>query len=429
MSNTYIEDKSSKGARAKLSEKNKYLIMFIYIVIILFSSFMFNSPMEIIEGMKTIILSPSILLTDYMELANIGAALFNSSILMLVTLFLSKLNKVDMKGPIIATIFTVGGFSFLGKNIYNVWAIFLGIYIYSIIQKESFGKYIVVAFFGTTLGPLVSQISFGLGLDPIKGIILGNLAGIGAGLILPPLASHFVKFHQGFNLYNVGFTAGIVGTLFMSLLRGFGFESTSTLIVLEGKNLVLGTYFSLFFGSMVLLGFILNNNKFKGYKELCKDSGRSGPDFVELYGFSLTLINIGLLGLLSVGYVLLVRGQLSGLVIGGVFTVAGFGAFGKHIKNVIPIMLGVYIGSLFKVWNTNAPGILIAALFGTTLAPIAGIYGWPAGILAGILHVSVVSNTGYLHGGMNLYNNGFAGGIVAAILVPVMQSFKKESNI
>ena len=37
-------------------------------------------------------------------------------------------------------------------------------------------------------------------------------------------------------------------------------------------------------------------------------------------------------------------------------------------------------------------------------------------------------NIGYLHGGMNLYNNGFAGGLVAAVLVPIIESFRKEND-
>jgi len=38
---------------------------------------------------------------------------------------------------------------------------------------------------------------------------------------------------------------------------------------------------------------------------------------------------------------------------------------------------------------------------------------------------SVVLNVGVLYAGMNLYNNGFAAGIVAAVLVPVIQTFRK----
>ena len=67
---------------------------------------------------------------------------------------------------------------------------------------------------------------------------------------------------------------------------------------------------------------------------------------------------------------------------------------------------------------------MLALLLSTTLAPIAGEFGFLAGILAGFLHSSVALNVGIVYGGMNLYNNGFAGGIVAIFLVPVIQSIR-----
>lgn len=65
---------------------------------------------------------------------------------------------------------------------------------------------------------------------------------------------------------------------------------------------------------------------------------------------------------------------------------------------------------------------MLALLFSTTLAPIAGEFGILMGILAGFLHSSVALNVGIVYGGMNLYNNGFAGGIVAIFMVPVIHS-------
>ena len=47
-----------------------------------------------------------------------------------------------------------------------------------------------------------------------------------------------------------------------------------------------------------------------------------------------------------------------------------------------------------------------------------------AGLLAGYLHSSVALNVGIVYGGMNLYNNGFAGGLVAIFLVPVISSIR-----
>lgn len=411
-----------------ISDRGKYAIMWFYAIIIFASSFFFNSPSEIMEGMKKIIVAPSILITDYIQLANMGAAFFNSGLLMIVSIILVKLNKVHMSGPVVASIFIVAGFGFFGKNIYNIWAILLGAYLFSMTQVDNFSRYIVLAFFGTALGPVISQISFGFGLSPVLGIVLGNLAGILIGIIMIPLANHFVTFHQGFNLYNMGFTAGIIGTLFMALIRAFGFNNENPAILSEGNNLTMSLYFGAIFLSMIIIGYLLNGKSFKGYKKLLRTSGRLVSDFVTVNGFGISLINMGILGIVSILYVLLVGGELSGIVIGAAITVSGFAAYGKHIRNILPVMLGVYIASLFKIWDTNSVGYLIAALFGTALAPVAGMFGWKAGILAGFLHSSLVMNVGYLHGGMNLYNNGFSCGIVAAVLVPLIESFRKDND-
>ena len=108
--------------------------------------------------------------------------------------------------------------------------------------------------------------------------------------------------------------------------------------------------------------------------------------------------------------------------------IAGFGACGKHIKTVIPVLLGVVLGSMTKVWHIDDPAVLLAALFGTSLAPIAGHYGWAWGIVAGFLNSSVALCSGVLHGGMNLYNTGFSAGIVAAFLVPLLEALPKRAS-
>jgi hypothetical protein len=145
-------------------------------------------------------------------------------------------------------------------------------------------------------------------------------------------------------------------------------------------------------------------------------------------GLPISLINMGINGLIALSYILIIGGDLNGPVIGGLFTIVGFGAFGKHPRNIIPIFIGVFLGSITKVWNIQDPQIQLAALFGTTLAPLAGEFGWIIGIVAGFIHSSVVLNVGYLHAGFNLYNNGFAGGIVAAVLVPVIEAFRKDES-
>ena len=102
-------------------------------------------------------------------------------------------------------------------------------------------------------------------------------------------------------------------------------------------------------------------------------SGQSPTDFISLFGYGPTLANIGLTGAIGTAYVLLVNSDLNGPVIGAIFSIVGFAAFGKHPKNIVPIMLGVFLGSLAKPWNASDPSIVLAALFGTTLALIVGI--------------------------------------------------------
>lgn len=413
---------------AQLSERAKYRIISLYSFSVVLAGFFFNGPLEIASGLWDIIKSPSILLSDYFIIGNLGAAFFNSGLLMLLSIFIASRSKALMNGPIIAAVFTIGGFALFGKNLYNTLSIVLGVYLHSRMNKDHFGKYIVIAFFGTALAPLVSQVSFGFGLPPLIGVITGNLFGIGIGLLLPPLASSFVRFHQGFNLYNVGFTAGITGMLFMSIFRTLGYDNIGPSGTYQEFNPIILGFFSLMFLSMILLKYRASDKPIGYYKNIMSQSGRLVTDFVSLNGFGYTMFNMGVLGLMGIMYVYAVGGVLNGPIIGGIFTLVGFGAFGKHPKNSLPVIAGVFLTALIFGDGPGSTGAILTALFSTALAPIAGQYGPIAGLIAGFIHMSIVSNTAYLHGGMNLYNNGFTAGFVAAILVPVIESYRKENE-
>jgi len=149
-------------------------------------------------------------------------------------------------------------------------------------------------------------------------------------------------------------------------------------------------------------------------------------DYIEVGGIGAAFFNAGLMGLICIGFVIVCNGIFNGPVIAGILTVVGFSAYGKHPKNSIPILLGIILASAIKIWDTSSTVVIIAGLFGTTLAPIAGQFGWIAGIIAGCLHLSISMNVGIIHGGINLYNNGFAGGMVAGIIVPILKAFKEN---
>ena len=402
--------------------KKEYIILYAFGFYLLMCSFFLNNPRDIFDGMKIIFFSPSNLVTDYIEIANLGAAVFNSGMMTILSIFLSKRSGSMVNGPLIAGIFIVSGFSFFGKNILNSIPITFGVYLYAKSIRMPFKSYILPALFGSCLGPLVSEIAFGMNLSPFKGILIGYLAGIFVGYIIPPLAQAFLRFHRGFSLYNVGFTAGIIGMFITATFKMFNVNIETVNYISSGHDLELSIILYIIFTAMIFIGILNSENIIKEYSELLKNTGQLVADFFDLYGYGITLLNMGVMGIIFTTYILLIGGELSGPVVGGILTVVGFSAFGKHPKNTIPILVGARLAVLLNIYEENSASSLMIMLFGTNLAPICGKYGFIPGMIAGFVHVAVVSNLAYLHGGLNLYNNGFAGGFVAATLVPLFDS-------
>ena len=135
---------------------------------------------------------------------------------------------------------------------------------------------------------------------------------------------------------------------------------------------------------------------------------------------------MGLMGLLTWTYIWVIGGDINGPVLGGILTAVGFGSFGKHPRNSWSVMAGVVLACLVFGKDLSAPGPTLAALFCLTLVPLSGEFGWPMGIVAGFIHLVMVERTGAWHLGINLYNNGFAGGLTATLLVAVIEWFQSN---
>jgi hypothetical protein len=418
-------DYSSTKQKKELSNNGKFLILAAYAFSLILFGFSVNSPQEIALGLQKIITSPDTLITDYIGVGGLGATLVNSGTLTLIIIFIFYRLKIAPTGFMVACLFTVAGCAFFGKNLFNVWFVVAGVFLYGKYHHKPFKDLVYAAFFGTALAPVVTEIIFSTDSVPWVKVPLGIGISLAIGFILPPVSANLLKVHQGFSLYNMGFTAGIVGTIVVSLLNSYGIVPVPQMIWTKGNNLILGSYLGLMFLSMLMVGIYLTSNPLEKIRRIWASSGQLVTDFVIIEGFGASLINMGINGLIATFYILVVKGDLNGPTVGGILTIVGFSAFGKHPKNIIPIFLGVYLGTLGKHWNANDPSLQLAALFGTTLAPIAGKYGWSWGIIAGFLHCSAAQSVGVLHGGLNLYNNGFAAGIVATTLVPVIQSFEK----
>ncbi len=385
--------------------------------------FFLQSPGEILQGIFTIIREPDFLITDYFIIGGVGAAFVNAGILTLVSIGIVYGLRMDFDGHTITSACLMFGFSLFGKNLLNIWAIMLGVFLYAWYHRTSVSRYIYIGYYGTSLSPIITQVMqmWELPIPVRMGLCI--LTGTVIGFVLPPLCTHVHYSHKGYSLYNVGFAGGIIATVIVSMFKSFGITIESRLIWSEGNNGMFLALLSVLFGGMILYG-VLSGKKeaVRGYRNILKCYGLGGTDYYKTEGGSATLINMGVNGLASMIILVALGGELNGPTIGSIFTVVGFSATGKHLRNILPVMAGVCLASVAKNWSITAPSAQLALLLSTTLAPIAGEFGILAGVLAGFLHSSVALNVGIVYGGMNLYNNGFAGGIVAIFLVPVIQS-------
>ena len=387
--------------------------------------FLMSSPGEILNGLIEIITTRDALITDYIGVGGIGAAFVNAGLLTCLACLLYRITQASISGASIASLFLLLGFSLFGKNLLNVWPIIAGVWLYAKFRNESFAAYINIAFFGCALAPLCSEILYSTAISRSVSIPLALFTALLLGFILSPVATQLFKAHAGFNLYNIGFTAGVIGTLVVALYKSYGYVPDPVMIWTSENQGILTGFLVILFLSMLIVGIFLDRQSLGQLSTLVKLSGQAPSDFVAIVGLGATMVNMGLCGLLGLAYLLVIGADLNGPTIGGILTIVGFAAFGKHPLNIVPIMAGIFLGSLAKPWNINDPAIVLATLFGTTLAPISGQFGWQWGIVAGFLHSSAALTVGFNHAGLNLYNNGFAAGIVAAVMVPVIIAVKR----
>ena len=380
---------------------------------------------EVMSGMWMILTSPGILITDYVALANLGAALVNAGILTLMALAIAWIIDAKFTGYLIAGAFTMTGFAMFGKNPFNTFPIFVGIYIYGRVAGREHHDLLAPYLFGTTLGPLVGQMAFGFGFG-IAGLIGGILLGLLGGFLLAALMGHVYSIHLGYNLYNTGTTGGFVGVVVYMMMRGCGLEISPAFYWSTEHTGFFAILTAVLMLVLIVLGLVWGAS-WASYRKIVGQSGKLSTDFVEVGDLSTTLVNMGLVGLLGLSYVLIVGGDLNGATMAGILTIVGFGALGKHLRNIFPIMMGVYLMCIPKIWTQCEPGPILAALFCTTLAPIAGQFGFFAGLVAGAVHLPMVMHVGSLHGYMNLYNNGFAGGLVMLVIIGLVMGIQPKA--
>lgn len=419
----------------KWTDEKILSLFFLVISLVFIAASFFAGPLaELLPGFAKILTSSQVLTADACALGGLNGALLNAGLMALIAWTLLKLSGTKINGAAMGAFFLTLGFSFFGKNCLNVWPIILGVWLYSRLKKEPFAKYANMSLFACSLAPFISEAIFNryLGYSTLVGILGALLVGLAIGLIFPPLTAHAVSLHKGHNLFNAGVSAGFLAFV--------GFVVYKALIlkprVLEEKyalNSILSdgfpTFFLIFLGCTFLVaivaGFFLAGKTFKGYGDLLKRSGH-GTDFTALDGAGNVLMNFGILGLIFLAYFFFVKAPFTGPTVGALLCLLCWTGNGTHPLNAIPIALGYALVSLLATWNLGTQGIAVGLCFATGLSPISGRWGLHWGIVAGALHACLITYTASIHGGFNLYNGGFTSGLVALVLVPVLEAYCRE---
>ena len=420
-------------SRAKTASENfithPYRVHLLLYALIILQGFLWDSPLTLAHGFWEILISPSALVTDYVEVGGVGAAFLNvglSGIISIATLYFARHKPT---GLTIGTLGLVSGFALFGKDPLNMLPFIIGGYLYSKYSRKKWETCVLPSIQVTCLAPAVTQTAFVPGLPISFGIVIGIIIGVMAGFIIGPVAASMRKAHDGYNLYNVGFTAGLIGLALYAIYSNIGIAhelyniwSTSYQTELTLFLFSISSYF-------VICGFLASGVRMT-FKELVGFHAED-HDFYKKYAEQ-SYIAMGILGFACMVFMLLVNGEYNGPVMGVILSVVGFGAFGKGFSSCAPIVIGAMLAAAIIALITDTPfndrNFLVPAFASTCLSPVSRKFGFKWGVAAGFIHLSIAVNVGLFHGGLNLYNNGFAGGLTAMILLPIIELMDRHSR-
>ncbi|MCL2038667.1 DUF1576 domain-containing protein [Candidatus Saccharibacteria bacterium] len=387
--------------------------------------FCWATPGEIGRGLWAIVVAPGVLVTDYIAVGGLGAALVNVGLAGLLAVGVLKMSGQRPTGLTMGALGLVAGFAFFGKNPLNMAPILLGGLLYSKFMKKPYRDVVLPVVLGTCLAPAVGQMA-GVGHWTL-GLVLGVAVGLLIGFVIKPVAEAMAKVHEGNNLYNVGFSAGILGMGLFALMRLVGISFEAAQIWSSGHNTELTIFLAVVAVYFTLCG-LLSMGRNLSLGELV-DIDAPDNDYYRRYEEK-AYQAMGLMGFAMLGFMAMVGGEYSGPVLGAIMPVVGFGAFGKSLRHALPAMAGAMLAAVVSMAMTgkafNSPAFLVGAIFSTCLAPLSKNYGAGWGVVAGFLHQALVPYVGLVHGGLNLYNNGFAAGMAVMLLLPIIKFLQRK---
>ena len=163
-------------------------------------------------------------------------------------------------------------------------------------------------------------------------------------------------------------------------------------------------------------------------------------DYFVVGGIGSAFLNAGVLTLASIWIVYGLGMEMDGHTITSACLMFGFSLFGKNVLNIWTILLGVWLYARYH--KTSVTRYIYVGFYGTSLSPIITqvmqidshhltvrlLLCVVMGIVIGFVLPPLSTHVHYAHKGYSLYNVGFAGGIIATVIVSLMKSFGLQTQ-
>lgn len=390
-----------------------------------------GSISDLPKGLWEIITCPAPIVTDYTAVGGLNAALFNAGICGLFAYALYRVTGFVASGGAFGAFFLAVGIGFFGKTVFTMIPFVLGGWLYALYKKEPHRRVIAYTMQAAALSPVVTVLTFHGGFS-WGGAIAGFVCAMAIGFVITPVSIHARTMHRGFDLYNVGLAAGLIGMLFFAIYREsalvpYGYDNSYHMVSVLGQSRpdlfysLLGSLFAL----ISMAGLLMAKDGIREFWALRRHTGLD-IDFVPEFGMPAVLMNMGFVGLMTLVYMMMINAPMNGATVGAVISVLCWTGNGANTRNVLPVFVGYLVYSLITSVPLNSQYLCIAVCYATGLAPLCGRYGGIYGILAGAAHAFLAGITSSMHGGFNLYNGGFSAGLVSLVLLPVIQNIAKH---
>lgn len=173
---------------------------------------------------------------------------------------------------------------------------------------------------------------------------------------------------------------------------------------------------------------------FEGFFKILTSPTHLLTDFVFIGGIGGALLNVAIVMSYNIFIIRALKIKMSGPVYSALYIIAGFSFFGKTVINLVPIYTGVWLFARFK--KVPLKTLIISLLLSSGISPLVSLImfgvGLPlyvgiplaivCGVLAGFIIPAFSAHTIIFHEGYNLYNSGFAIGVISIVFYAVLSA-------